>query len=302
MPERVFWLPLLLLALACNPDPGQAARRDSSLLAQREARFAALSKSDSEADPKPLARWELPRPLREISGLVLTPDGRLFAHDDNVGVVYQIDYRRGAIVKAFQLGDQPLQGDFESIAVAGDHFYLLTSDGVLYRFSEGADGARVAYQEVDTGLGKHCEFEAMAFDPAAEALIFACKTVHQKSLDHDLVLYRWPLPGGAGLERITVPMEELKPLEHDKHGLHDLHPTDLAIDPRSGNYVLLTREKLLVELTPQGTPVGIREVPGHHPQPEGLALTRDGFVLVSDEAGSHPASITAYARGGLEGR
>ena len=299
MPDRAGWLVLLLPVLACNPDPGQAARRDSALLATREARFAGLSRSDSGDPGKPLARWELPRGLREISGLALASDGRLFAHDDNVAVVYQIDYRRGSIVKAFQLGDHPVQGDFESITVAEDRFYLLTSDGVLYRFSEGADGARVAYQEVDTGLGKHCEFEAMVYDPGSQSLVFACKTVHQKSLEHSLVLYRWPLPDGAGVERITVPMEQV---EGDGHHQEDLHPTDLAIDPRSGHYVLLTRENLLVELTPEGGLVGTRELPGHFHQPEGLALTRDGFVLIGDEAGARAASITAFANEGPKQR
>ncbi len=300
MLEPRSWSLLVMgLAVGCNPAPGQAARRDSALVAERATRFASRSRGDTVAEGTPVARWEMPRRLREISGLTLTPDGRLFAHDDNTAVVYQVDYRRGTIVKSFQLGDHAVQGDFESIAVGGDHFYLLTSDGVLYTFSEGADGARVAYQEIDTGLGKHCEFESMAFDARAQALIFACKTVYQKSLEHHLVLYRWPLPNGAGMERITVPTEAL---EGDGHHKKDLRPTDIAIDPRSGNYVLLTRDGELIELTPEGNLVDIRELPGHFHQPEGLAITRDGLVLIGDEAGSRPGSITAFAAGSLKGR
>jgi uncharacterized protein YjiK len=280
------------LAGACDPDPSRAARKDSTLLAQREARLSEnLARSDSSSRAAPLARWELPHGLREISGLALSPDGRLFAHDDNNAVVYQIDYRRGAIVKQFQLGDKLVQGDFEAITVAGDRMYLLTSDGILYRFPEGDDHSRVAYNEIDTGLGKKCEFEAMTYEAAGNALILACKTVYQKSLGHELVLYRWGLPNGEPLTRMTV-SEDVIVGKHDDKG--ELHPTDITVDPASGHLVVLTKDGHLIELMPDGSFVAVHKLPDRHHQPEGLAITADGFVLVSDEAGPRPASITAY--------
>jgi hypothetical protein len=285
-------LALALLSLGCDPDPGRAARKDSTLLAQRESRLAAnLKSSDSASRGDPLARWELPRGLREISGLALDSTGRLFAHDDNNAVVYQIDYRRGVIVKEFQLGDKPLQGDFEAITVAGDRMYLLTSDGVVYRFPEGTDNRRVAYNQIDTGLGKHCEFEGMTYEASTNALVLACKTVYQKSLEHQLVLYRWGLPNGEPLTRVAV-SEEAIIGKHDDKG--ELHPTDITINPASGNYVLLTKDGRLIEVTPDGSVVAVHKLPDRHQQPEGLAITQDGFVLVSDEAGPRAASITAY--------
>jgi len=285
-------LVLVVLSAGCDPDPGRAARKDSTVLAQREARLSeTLAKPESQKGADPLARWELPRGLREISGLALSPDGRLFAHDDNNAVVYQVDYRRGAIVKQFQLGEKLVQGDFEAIAVAGERMYLLTSDGILYRFPEGGDHGTVAYNEIDTGLGKYCEFEAMTYDASSNALVLACKTVYQKSLDHQVVLYKWSLPNGEPLDRILVPEEAIQDKHDDKGGIH---PTDIAIDPASGNYVVLTKEGRLIRLTPDGSVVGVHKLPDRHQQPEGLAITTDGFVLISDEAGTRPASITAY--------
>lgn len=292
-------LALAVLSLGCDPDPGRAARQDSTVLAQREARLSEnLARPDSASRDDPLARWELPLGLREISGLALTPDGRLFAHDDNNAVVYQVDYRRGVIVKQFQLGDKPLQGDFEAITVAGERMYLLTSDGVVYRFPEGSDHSRVATNEIDTGLGKHCEFEGMTYEASSNALVLACKTVYQKSLEHLLVLYRWGLPNGEPLTRIVV-SEEAIVGKHDDKG--ELHPTDITINPANGNYVLLTRDGRLIEVTSAGSVVAVHQLPDRHQQPEGLAITQDGFVLISDEAGPRAASITAY-RGFPRGR
>jgi hypothetical protein len=290
MPDLRFLLLILagVLASACTFDSGRAARRDSSVLAERAGRFDASARGGDSGTTTPLARWDLPKGLREISGLTMTADDRLFAHDDNVGVVYQIDFRRGVIVKQFYVGDPAVQGDFEAIAVAEDRFYLLTSDGMLYRFPEGADNARVAVSEVNTRLGQHCEFEGMTYEPGSRSLLLACKTVYQKTLEKAVLIYRWPLPDGEPLDRIVVPPGEL--------GDKKLNPTDIAIHPETGNYMLITQEYRLVELRPDGTVVSVRDLSDRFHQPEGLAITRDGFVLISDEAGPRPASITTFRR------
>jgi hypothetical protein len=132
----------LLVLLACGePAPlAQPRGADASLFADAPDR-----------------QWRLPERLREISGLAAGPDGRLFGHDDEAAIVYEIDVERGALVKAFALGEPVETGDFEGLALtpAGD-FWLTTSRGRLYRFREGADGAHVAYQRFDTGLSQVC--------------------------------------------------------------------------------------------------------------------------------------------------
>ena len=50
-------------------------------------------------------RWKLAKSLREISGLAMTEDNRLLAHNDEKGIIFEIDYQNGSIVKAFGLGD-----------------------------------------------------------------------------------------------------------------------------------------------------------------------------------------------------
>ncbi|HSH75825.1 MAG TPA: hypothetical protein VLA09_09090, partial [Longimicrobiales bacterium] len=76
------------------------------------------------------ARFDLPGRLDEISGLAVTTDGRLFGHDDERAVVHEIDPGAGAVEKRFSLGDPPLRGDFEGIAVVGERFFMVTSGGL----------------------------------------------------------------------------------------------------------------------------------------------------------------------------
>ena len=71
-------------------------------------------------------------------------------------------------------------------------------------------------------------------------------------------------------------------------------PFDITIDPFTGNYLIVaSREKALIEITPAGDVIFARPLPGTHDQPEGVALTRDSILIVSDEgraAGGNPPS------------
>lgn len=269
------------------------------ILADRQARLdLALADSGSGVTDAPVARWILPDRLAENSGLALTSDDRLFTHGDELGTIYEIDYRRGMVVKEFSLGSPVVHDDFEAIAVVRDTLILLTSKGVLYRFREGANLAAVPYTRLDTGLGAQCEFEGMTFDPSANALVLACKAVKDKGLDDNMMLYRWPLArSDTGLvapePSVTIPLNAII----GTHGWKKIEPSDIAIDPRSGNYVIVASGQLaLLEVTPTGEVVFSRSLPPGHAQPEGLAITRDNLLLVSDEANTGPAVLTVYRR------
>ena len=50
------------------------------------------------------ATVELPKEIREISGLATSADGRLFGHGDEKAMIAELDLASGAIVKRFTLG------------------------------------------------------------------------------------------------------------------------------------------------------------------------------------------------------
>jgi hypothetical protein len=261
-------------------------------------RIAAAAGSEST---DPVARWIMPPALREISGIALTSDGRILAHNDERSRVFVIDPMRGVITKSFFVGERRMTADFEAIAVSGDRFFLLTSNGDIYEFEEGGENEVVPFTKHATGLGKQCEFESLEVEPRTGAFILACKTISKKSERNQLLLFRWvKQDGGAGsVTRISVPLA-------DAIGTNDwktLSPSDITIDPSSGNYILITGpEKALIEITPQGQVVQSMQLPGNPQQPEGIALTRDGLLIVADEAVSREADITIYPWAGLSGR
>lgn len=293
--RRAVLVASLLAAPACQSPKDLRARTVDSTAVARETRLERALRDTSGArdDTAPLARWLLPKELKEISGLTLSIDGKLFTHGDELGQIWEIDYRRGVLMKRFSLGKGVLRGDFEGLAIANDRMFLLASNGTLYEFREGADTAHVEYQVHDTRLKKECEFEGVAFDQAINSLVLACKNVYTKSLHDDLVIYRWSLASDttARLSRLAVPLAGIIGANSWK----SLHPSDITVDPLTGNYVLVAaQEKALISITPAGAPVFSRPLPAGHHQTEGVAITKDSILIVSDEAGQRPAMITLY--------
>jgi len=290
----------LMIAVAaglcgCNPrDASGGSKAETAMLADREEQLARrMAASDTAPPGAPLAIWILPRELREVSGLALTADGRLLAHNDQRGRVYVLDPRRGVVVKRFFLGQKGIRGDFEAIAVAAKAIYMLTSNGDLYQFEEGEDGAEVRSVLHDTRLGKECEFEGLAFDSASSLLVMPCKNVFMKDLKGQLVLYRWYLPVSAPprMSMLKIPFTTVI----GSNGWKQFRPTDITVDPKTGNYVMISaQEKGLVEITPTGEVVRSMPLPGRHPQAEGVAITPDGILMVADEGVSGEPMITLY--------
>ena len=197
-----------------NIDPDTSTVRplpDTMAVSQRNISLASYSLAAETA-----THWKLPRRLAEISGLAVTTDNRLLAHNDEKGIIYEIDYRNGSIVKAFQLADMaaPVADDFEGIATVDDQIYLVTSAGRLYECGEGADGESVLFNTYATGVGSDCEIEGLAYDESQRALILMCKNPRRADLAGQLGIYHWSIDEEQLIEaaRTVIPVIEFSRL------------------------------------------------------------------------------------------
>jgi uncharacterized protein YjiK len=281
------------LVAACRGTPQAKAAQVQAIEATRKqdlTRRLALADANP-TKPVPVAEWIMPPELREISGLALTARGTVLTHDDNIGRVYEIDPRTGILLKGFSLAGG-VRGDFEAITVAGADIYLLKSSGKIYKFQEGADASWVPYSVYDTGLGKECEFESMAYEADSSRLLLVCKKFLQKQ-PKEVLIYHVPLPLGdrSAITAMQVAMKDVVGSNKWKN----FHPSDINIDPITKNYVIVaSHERGLIVVTPDGEVVRSEPIPGNHRQPEGVAITPDSLLLVSDEANVKPPAITLY--------
>ena len=224
---------------------------------------------------------KLPARLAEASGLAITEDGKLFCHDDENGVLYQVDYHTWKIVKRFSLGSFTLSGDFEGIAVKGTTFYLVTSSGILYESREGADGEKVKYNVYRTSLSKENNVEGLEYDKDSDCLLLACKGAAGKGLQDCRAVYAFSLKTHK-LEpepRMIIPLHSV-----DSHK-GKFHPSGIAKHPASGTYFLISAEgSVIVETDAAGNVLARADLSRTlNPRPEGIAFAPDYTMILCND-------------------
>ena len=262
---------------------------DTMMVLRRELSLASYSLAAETA-----THWKLPGRLAEISGLAMTMDNRLLAHNDEKGVIYEIDYRKGSIVKAFQLADitTPIADDFEGIAIVDDQIYLVTSAGRLYECGEGADGESVLFTSYATGVGRDCEIEGLAYDESQRALVLMCKNPRKADLEEQVAIYHWSIDEKQLDAHTVIPVIEFsRHIEGKK-----FQPSGIERHPVSGNYfVVAARQGAIAEITPGGRVVAAKQFSAQwHRQAEGITFAVDGTLIVADEGAGGKARLTLY--------
>ena len=248
---------------------------------------------DRYAFDEPALVVRLPGRLREISGLAFTPDGRLFAHDDERAVLYEIDPANGELVKGFAMGDRIARDDFEGIEIADGRFYLVSSTGRLYESREGEDDERLLFNTYGTGAGRSCEIEGLAHDPGHDLLLLLCKTALVEELAKFVTIFRWsPATREVTDPPIRIPLGDIERAT----GQRGFAASGIARDPATGNYVLIAAsDRAIVAVTPEGRVLGGGRLDrDRHPQAEGIAFGRDGSLVIADEGRDGRARITVY--------
>lgn len=247
--------------------------------------------STSTVDP-------LPARLAEVSGLAVTTDGKLLAHGDEDGRLFEIDPGTGKPGREIRLQGTP-RDDFEGIAVTPQGIVLMTSTGRLYvlgaeRQRDSASGSSVVeYRRLDTGLGAQCELEGLAYDSRAKVLLIPCKTPRRSQNQSAVVVFRWSLETEAAAQpsRYVIPSSVVSKLFR----VARFRPTSVEYDPETGNVLVLSSQPAgILELGSQGQALrGIRLNPRGHPRAEGLALSGNQ-LLIADEGGSRRGFLTRY--------
>jgi uncharacterized protein YjiK len=260
--------------------------------------FSAVACHSEQVPPREsgdFIQWALPDKLREISGLTLTSDQRLLAVADEEAIIYEIDTSDGRLVKAFAIGEPTLRGDFEGIAVLADKVWLVDSDGRLYSFVESANGQRVSHQRIKTGLDDECEFEGLTGDARSGHLLLVCKESRKKK--KGLRLFEWLVADDDKQEAVVTDLPE--DAMSEAIGEKRVNPSGISIDPATGNlFIVAAKQHAVFELSRDGRLIDVimRLDKRRHRQPEGIAITADGRLIIADEAGNGSARLTIYSQ------
>ncbi|MBE2255210.1 MAG: SdiA-regulated domain-containing protein [Ignavibacteria bacterium] len=246
-----------------------------------------------EIENKDIKVINLPKPLKEVSGIVITDEGRMFGHNDELGSIFEIDTETGAIKKTFHLKDKP-EKDFEDIAYANGFLYLVTSKGDIYEFKEGNDGEEVDFIEYKTKLNTANDIEGMTYDPETETFLLACKGMGTENVfDKEKGFYLFDL------KTKTLDMNPKFLINFESYK-KDFHPSGIRLNPTTNTFFIISSTgNGIAEVSRIGEVLGFKDLPGKvHAQPEGITFDKSGNLYISNEGKDGDGNFVVYLKKG----
>lgn len=117
----------------------------------------------------PTRRYELPSILTEVSGLVVKDSLTVVCVQDELGVLYDYSLSKKIIVAETDFAEP---GDFEGITKVQDDYWVLRSDGVLFRVSPIKNNHVIESFPTQIPADNN---EGLCYDAKNNRLLIACK-------------------------------------------------------------------------------------------------------------------------------
>lgn len=266
--NRLLIIALLSGVLACNPSEKKDNTKDTETVAIFNYDFA-----------KPAQKYELPKVLKEISGLSFYKEGQLLCVQDEVGEVFVYDLNQQKITETHHF-DQP--GDYEGIEKVEDEVYVLRSDGKLLSFQFGGKETR----EIETSFPGKNDLEGLTYDPVTKRLWLAVKEASKKAVKNDdKVIYSFDLKSRRIFTELELKEKQFENIDLKGKSWKDFKPSGVAFHPQTGEvYLISAVEHRLLILSRSGVPLKSIELNSLLlRQPEGISFTPDGTLYIASE-------------------
>lgn len=223
----------------------------------------------------------LPSELYEISGIIYYPkDTSLFAISDATGWLYKIYPNKKTRVEKWKFGNN---ADYEDLELIDSTFYILSSSGniVSLKFYPH-DSLEVKHFEF-RDKGKN-EFETLYFDKASGQLNLICKDCKIDNKNYVSVWSFNPATQSYVQASFVIDANTISKLLNIKK--MKFKPSAATINPLTNDlFILSSLNKTLVIAEKNGmVKKAYPLTPSLYQQPEGIAFTSSGDLLISNEA------------------
>jgi uncharacterized protein YjiK len=224
-------------------------------------------------------RMNLPTVLNEISGLWYYPkDKSLFAIVDEKGYLYKINPRNPDSMFRWKFAGF---GDFEDLALVGNTFFILESNGTIYatNIPNNETIQSVKYNPPEKGS----EYESLYYDDSTGMLILVCKDCKQDSkkslstLGFNVASRQFvPAPFVMNAADIAGIVGE---------GKIKFKPSAAALNPITGQLMIVSAiNSLIVTASRSGEILHAYSLDKKlYKQPEGIAIGADRTLYISNE-------------------
>ena len=227
------------------------------------------------------AIFKLPQSLDEISGIAYNKrDHSVLAINDERGWLYKVHLRDELDIQKWQY----FKGaDFEDLVLVDSTFFVLESNGNIIRFNF-VNPDSVTVKEFDFPIEGRNEFEILYHDKGRKQLIMLCKDCEADD-KNSLTAYSFDLDSSAYVSApaYVIDIRKIEKIMDEKK--LRFKPSAATINPLTGElFIISSINKVLVIADLQGIPKKVFRInPKLYKQPEGMAFTPNGDLLVSNE-------------------
>jgi hypothetical protein len=223
---------------------------------------------------------QLHKRLKEISGINYLGNEKLAAEEDESGTIYLVNFKTGNIDSSFNFGPH---NDYEDMVTVKDYYYLLNSNGDIYRVNRKSPNA--ATTKVFTFGKQDMEFESLYLDESGKRLVMICKSCAGNEHNSVIDAYDFDLQKETYSASPVYAIEEAPVRKLLHTGKEKFKPSAAAIHPIEKKlYILCSVGRLLLVCSLQGVVEnGWPLDPAIYIQPEGLTFAPNGDMYISNE-------------------
>lgn len=241
-----------------------------------------------------IRKWEMPKALNEISGIRWISKNKIACVQDEDGIIFIYNLSTNRVEKKVKFGEP---GDYEAITTADSTAYVMESIGRLFEITNylGTDPETNMYIMPFSGKNN---IESLVLDSLHNRVLFTVKDKDPNS-DEFKGVYAFDLGTKKfnPLPVLNIPMDapifKTKDVEDDKKPHAAFFPSDIAIEPVSGNfYILEGKNPQLLILDSLGKPLKLHKLnKKSFAQPEGITFSPEGTLFISNEGKKGTANI-----------
>lgn len=234
--------------------------------------------------------------LAEISGIYFYPkDTSVFAISDESGYLFKIHLNKNFIAQRWKFDKTH---DFEDLFYRNKAFYILESNGDIHTFQFSPGGDTITTQTSlfpEDGKGKN-EFESFYYDSARKSFVMICKNCKS---DKKNMVSAWaydPESNSFTPSVFSINVDLIAAKTGDKN--LKFKPSAATINPLTGDLWIVSAVNMLLVITDQNgnCKEAFQLNSAIFTQPEGIAFTPSGDLIISNEAGSkyNPSSLLIF--------
>lgn len=240
----------------------------------------AQSKTESYDLRHPDKIIELPQEVKEISGIAYS-NGHVFAIDDEHGDLFRIELKDKPKIDKWSFGKKK---DYEDVVLFNNNFFVLNSNGQIVGFDEKFPIDKTYKEELKT-KGRN-EYESLYYDPATQKLVMLCKDCSGDKKDENTAFSYDPSSRSFDTKPLyTIEQKQIEKALGKK--IERFKPSAATVNPITQEvYVISSINKLLVIMKNDRVKEAASLDSKLFNQPEGIAFSPGGDLLISNEAGT----------------